>query len=124
MSIDEIQNEFTIVKNGSNVAGLSTPLGALTSAITVLSPTDTEGTINITIVNSVLNATGPEHGTLAAFNMELTDSTTTEILMVGNSRAVANMSIGQITLDPIKVNVPTSLGGVRGGILLLGLLVL
>jgi hypothetical protein len=46
--------------------------------------------------------------------MELTDSTTTEFLMVSNSRAVANMSIGQITLDPIKVNVSTGLGWVRG----------
>jgi hypothetical protein len=45
---------------------------------------------------------------------ELTDSTTTSFLMVGNSRAVANMSIGQITLDPIKVNVSTSLGGLQG----------
>jgi hypothetical protein len=45
---------------------------------------------------------------------ELTDSITTSFLMVGNSRAVANMSIGQITLDPIKVNVSTSLGGLQG----------
>ncbi|KAG1851680.1 hypothetical protein F4604DRAFT_1933963 [Suillus subluteus] len=114
MSIDQIQNEFTIVKNGSNVAGLNTPLGASTSSITVLSPTDTEGTINITILNSVLNATDPEHGSFAAFNMALTDSTTTDFLLVGNSRAVTNTSIGQITLDPIKVNVSTSLNGLQG----------
>ncbi|KAG2078952.1 hypothetical protein BDR04DRAFT_1124058 [Suillus decipiens] len=114
LSIDQIQNEFVIVKNGSNVAGLNTPLGASTSSITVLSPTDTEGTINITIVNSVLNATDPEHGSFAAFNMELTDSTTTDFLLVGNSRAVANTSIGQITLDPIKVNVSTDLNGLQG----------
>ncbi|KAG1812612.1 uncharacterized protein BJ212DRAFT_460083 [Suillus subaureus] len=114
LSIDQIQNEFTIVKNGSNVAGLNTPLGASTSSITVLSPTDTEGTINITILNSVLNATDPEHDSFATFNMELTDSTTTDFLLVGNSRAVANTSIGQITLDPIKVNVSTSLNGLQG----------
>jgi hypothetical protein len=46
--------------------------------------------------------------------MELTDSITTDFLLVGNSRAVANMSIGQITLDPIKVNVSTSLNGLQG----------
>jgi hypothetical protein len=34
--------------------------------------------------------------------------------MVGNSRAVANTSLGQITLDPIKVNVTTSLNGLQG----------
>ncbi|KAG2360040.1 hypothetical protein BDR07DRAFT_173733 [Suillus spraguei] len=114
LSIDQIQNEFVIVKNGSNVAGLNMPLGALTSSITVLSPTDTEGTINITILNSVLNATDPEHSSFVAFNMELTDSTTTDFLLVGNSRAVANTSIGQITLDPIKVNVSTGLNGLQG----------
>ncbi|KAG1838827.1 hypothetical protein DFJ58DRAFT_845939 [Suillus subalutaceus] len=62
-----------------------------------------EGTINITILNSVLNAADPEH-----------DSTTTDFLLVGNSRAVTNTSIGQITLDPIKVNGSTSLNGLQG----------
>jgi hypothetical protein len=46
--------------------------------------------------------------------MELTDSTTTDFLLAGNSRAVTNTSIGQITLDPIKVNVSTSLSGLQG----------
>ncbi|KAG2037616.1 hypothetical protein BDR03DRAFT_1010660 [Suillus americanus] len=99
LSINQIQNKFTIVKNSSNVAGLNMPLGASTSSITVLSPTDTED---------------PEHGSFTAFNMELMDSTMTDFLLVGNSRAVANMSIGQITLDPIKVNMSTSLNGLHG----------
>lgn len=47
-------------------------------------------------------------------DMELTDSQTVEFYMVGNSRAVANTSLGQITLDPIQVNVTTSLTGLRG----------
>ena len=34
--------------------------------------------------------------------------------LVGHARAVANMSIGQITLDPINFDVPSSLGGLRG----------
>ena len=46
--------------------------------------------------------------------MELTDSQTTEFLMVGNSTAVASTSLGQITLDPIQVNVTTSLTGLQG----------
>lgn len=33
---------------------------------------------------------------------------------MGQSRAIANLSIGQITLDPIKVNVSTSLQGLQG----------
>ncbi|KAG2032054.1 hypothetical protein BDR03DRAFT_1015605 [Suillus americanus] len=99
LSINQIQNKFTIVTNGLNVAGLNMPLGASTSSITVLSPTDTED---------------PEHGSFTAFNMELMDSTMTDFLLVGNSHVVVNMSIGQITLDPIKVNVSTSLNGLHG----------
>jgi hypothetical protein len=38
----------------------------------------------------------------------------TEFQLVGNSKAVANISIGQITLDPIKVNVTTGLWGLKG----------
>lgn len=38
----------------------------------------------------------------------------TEFQLTGHSRAVANTSIGQITLDPINVNVTTSLNGLQG----------
>ena len=44
----------------------------------------------------------------------LTDNERTEFQLVGNSKAVANMSIGQVTLDPIKVNVTTGLWGLKG----------
>ncbi|KAG5340678.1 hypothetical protein C0989_000828 [Termitomyces sp. Mn162] len=37
-----------------------------------------------------------------------------EFFLVGSSRAVANTSLGQITLDAIKVNVSTSLSGLKG----------
>ncbi|KIK99094.1 hypothetical protein PAXRUDRAFT_30734 [Paxillus rubicundulus Ve08.2h10] len=114
ISISEIQNQFDIVKNGSNVAGLSTPLGASTSSINILGPADTQGQINIIISDGTLNSTDGEHKSFSAFNLELTDSKTTEFLMVGNSCAVANTSLGQIILDPIKVNVTTSLNGLQG----------
>jgi Protein of unknown function (DUF3712) len=34
--------------------------------------------------------------------------------LIGRSRTVANTSLGQITLDPIQVNVSTSLNGLQG----------
>ncbi|KAH7888371.1 hypothetical protein F5I97DRAFT_2002257 [Phlebopus sp. FC_14] len=114
LSISEIQNQFNIAVNGSNVASLATPLGASSSSISVLGPTDTQGQINITISGGSLNTTDEQHPVFAAFNTELTNSRTTEFILAGNSRAVANMSIGQITLDPIKVNVTTSLSGLQG----------
>lgn len=54
LSIDQIMNSFNISQNGTNVAGLSTPLGASSSSIKVLGPKDTEGTINITITDTAL----------------------------------------------------------------------
>ncbi|EGO25193.1 hypothetical protein SERLADRAFT_448192 [Serpula lacrymans var. lacrymans S7.9] len=114
LSIAQIQNEFNIMSNGSTVAGLATPLGASTSSISVLSSTDTQGQINITIANGVLNCSTEDHNNFALFNTQLTDSQTTDFRLVGNSSAVANMSIGQITLNPIKVNVSTTMYGLQG----------
>ncbi len=37
-----------------------------------------------------------------------------DFFLVGTSRAVANLSIGQITLDGIAVNVSTTLNGLQG----------
>ncbi|PPQ99716.1 hypothetical protein CVT24_009699 [Panaeolus cyanescens] len=114
LEIGQIQNEFMITKDGNAVAGLSTPLGASTSSITVNGPTDTTGTINITIADTRLNSPDSQHATFAAFNEQLTLADVAEFRLEGQSRAIANLSIGQITLDPIKVNVSTSLKGLQG----------
>lgn len=115
VAIDQIQNEFNIVtKDGANVAGLSTPLGASRSSISVISPTDTEGSINISISNTKLTCPEPQHPAFSKFNADLTRLDVAEFRLVGQSRAVATMSIGQITLDPIKVNVSTTLNGLKG----------
>ncbi|KAJ7143355.1 hypothetical protein C8R43DRAFT_1089003 [Mycena crocata] len=84
LAIGQIANDFNITtEDGRVVAGLSTPLGASTSNVSVLSPTQISGV-------------------------------TAPFRLVGNSRTVANLSIGQITLDPIKVTVSTSLKGLQG----------
>ncbi|KII92866.1 hypothetical protein PLICRDRAFT_102438 [Plicaturopsis crispa FD-325 SS-3] len=114
LSVNDIQNDFNITKNALTVAGLSTPLGASKSAVKVLGPTDTEGQINITIANTNLSTTSANYDTFSLFNGNLTDLAYADFRLVGNSRAVANMSVGQITLDPIKVNVSTGLGGLKG----------
>ena len=51
---------------------------------------------------------------LRHLDLLLTDNERTEFQLVGNSKAIANMSIGQVTLDPIKVNVTTGLWGLKG----------
>ena len=51
-------NSFNISQNGSDIAALSTPLGASSSDIRVMNSTDTEGTINITIENTPLEVGG------------------------------------------------------------------
>ncbi|KAH0589321.1 hypothetical protein H2248_005083 [Termitomyces sp. 'cryptogamus'] len=115
IAIDDIQNDFNIVTlDGANVAGLSTPLGASKSSISVLSPVDTAGTINITISNTNLSCPDPQHPAFSKFDADLTSLDMVEFFLVGSSRAVANTSLGQITLDAIKVNVSTSLSGLKG----------
>jgi hypothetical protein len=115
LNISQISNSFNIVNMQNEiVAGLATPLGASTSDVRVLSPTDTEGTINITISNTSLSCPDPQHPAFASFNQLLTSSDEVQFFLVGNSSAIANLSIGAIKLDPIKVNVSTSLKGLQG----------
>lgn len=45
---------------------------------------------------------------------DLTIGNNVPFQLVGQSRAIANLSVGTITLDPIKVNVTTSLNGLQG----------
>ncbi|KZT27986.1 hypothetical protein NEOLEDRAFT_1129882 [Neolentinus lepideus HHB14362 ss-1] len=114
LSIGEIQNAFNITKNGSVVGGLATPLGASSSAISVVNSTFTQGYINISIENTSLNCPDPSHPVFSQFNADLTDLYNSEFLLVGHARAVANMSIGQLTLDPINFNVSSELLGLQG----------
>jgi len=114
VSIGEIMNDFNISQNGSTVAGLSTPLGASTSSISVMNSTDTEGTINITISNTPLEVPSDSHLFFSQFNTELTDLASPEFRLIGHARAIANLSIGQLTLNPINFNVTSNLDGLRG----------
>ncbi|KDQ57731.1 hypothetical protein JAAARDRAFT_69819 [Jaapia argillacea MUCL 33604] len=114
VSIGEIQNSFNISKNGSTVAGLSTPLGASTSSIAVVNSTLTRGTINITIDNTNMECPTESHPHFSQFNTDLTDLEYSSFRLVGYAKAVANMSIGQLTLDPINFNVSSGLWGLKG----------
>ncbi|KIK68835.1 hypothetical protein GYMLUDRAFT_34828 [Collybiopsis luxurians FD-317 M1] len=114
LAIAEIQNSFNITNGDLVVAGLSTPEGASTSSIQVVNSTFTHGTINITIENTNLSVPDPEHPNFSQFNANITTLDTANFRLVGQSRAIANLSIGQITLDPIKFDVPSSLLGLQG----------
>ncbi|KAI0739355.1 hypothetical protein C8Q80DRAFT_1123812 [Daedaleopsis nitida] len=114
LSIAEIANAFNITTPEGVVAGLSTPSSASTSDIRVINSTFTQGTINITIEDTALESPDPSHPVFSAFNRNLTDSAKMPFQLEGHARAVANMSIGQITLDPIKFNVASGLDGLQG----------
>ncbi|KAJ7072466.1 hypothetical protein C8F01DRAFT_1299136 [Mycena amicta] len=107
LSIGHIQNEFNItMMDDSTVAGLSTPLGASTSQIS--------GQVDINISNTNLSCPDPDHPTFSSFNKDLTNMDVAPFRLVGHSHAIATMAIGNITLDPINVNVTTSLKGLQG----------
>ncbi|OBZ73242.1 hypothetical protein A0H81_06855 [Grifola frondosa] len=114
LSIGQIENEFNITRNGSVAAGLSTPLGMSTSEIKVINSTSTEGTIDIVIENTALQVPDSSHPHFSQFNADLTDLLRSDFQLVGYARAIASTSIGNITLDPIMVNVPSGLDGLRG----------
>ncbi|KAJ7874667.1 hypothetical protein B0H14DRAFT_3551962 [Mycena olivaceomarginata] len=113
--IGEIANDFNItMMDGSTVAGLSTPIGASTSQISVYGSANTSGTVDINISNTNLSVPTPEHPTFATFNTDLTNQAVAPFLLVGHSRTIAQTGVGNITLDPINVNVSTSLKGLQG----------
>ncbi|PSS30972.1 hypothetical protein PHLCEN_2v2497 [Hermanssonia centrifuga] len=114
VSIGQIQNDLNITQGGMAVAGLATPIGASTSNIKVNNASDTSGMIDIVIQNTNLSCPASQHPIFSSFNAALTNQKSAEFYLVGNSKAVASMSIGQITLDPIKVNVSTQLLGLQG----------
>ncbi|KAI0821788.1 hypothetical protein BC628DRAFT_1341231 [Trametes gibbosa] len=114
LEIGEIQNAFNITSGGAVAAGLSTPAGQSTSDIRVVNSTFTHGTINITIVDTALDVPDPSHPVFSTFNANLTTTSHTLFQLQGHARAVANMSIGQITLDPIKFDVTSGLDGLQG----------
>lgn len=114
INISQIQNSFAINQNNTNVANLSTPIGASVSDIRVFSPTDTHGTINITIKDTTLNISNLEQQAFALFNEQLTDADVSTFQLIGGARAFADLPIGQIELNAIKFNVTSSLMGLQG----------
>lgn len=99
--------------------------------MTVNNATSTTGQINIVIENTNLDCPDPQHDYFSSFSerllvhnslrsnhfftdKELTDGSTVNFEMIGRSRAIAKTSLGDITLDPINVNVTTSLNGLQG----------
>ncbi|KAF7298203.1 hypothetical protein HMN09_01042200 [Mycena chlorophos] len=115
LSIGEIQNSFNItMMDNTVVAGLSTPVGASTSQIGVYGPQNITGQVDISINNTALSCPDPQHAAFSTFNTDLTQESLAPFRLVGNSVATAKMAIGNITLNPIKVNVTTSLKGLQG----------
>ncbi|KAG6820875.1 hypothetical protein H0H93_010219 [Arthromyces matolae] len=88
LAIDQIENDFTFVTlDGANIAGLSTWVLSLISGMRLL---------------------------MADPDAALTRNDVVQFFLVGTSRAVTNTSLGEITLDPITVNVTTNLHGLQG----------
>ncbi|KZV76329.1 hypothetical protein PENSPDRAFT_747787 [Peniophora sp. CONT] len=114
LEIGEIMNTFNISKNASVAGGLSTPLGASTSNVVVYGPTNTSGTIDIQIVDTPLYVGTESHSTFSLFTTDLTNVYHEDFQLVGRSHAVANLSIGQLVLDPINFNVTSGLYGLQG----------
>jgi hypothetical protein len=122
------------IQDLTNLMTLAQPLGASTSDIHVLDSTNTEGVINITITDTTLSIPESSEPYFSSFSTvysqsprprvanahfrvsdaELTDLDYEHFQLEGYASAVANMSLGTLTLDPIKFNVSSGLWGLRG----------
>lgn len=74
LEVEEIQNTFEIVVNGSSAAQLTTPVGASTSSIDVVNATYTYGNISIDISNGELTIPDASHGIFSAFSESFPDN--------------------------------------------------
>ncbi|KAF7308835.1 hypothetical protein MKEN_01083400 [Mycena kentingensis (nom. inval.)] len=99
--------------DGSTVAGLSTPLCASTSDIAVLSTTNTTGKADIKIADTDLSCPAPDQF-FHQFNQDLTQMADAPFRLTGHSWTIVTMAIGNIALNPINVDVTTSLQGRQG----------
>ena len=86
--------------------------------------------MNITIDHTPLNVPNANHPAFSAFSAccryvaffiltrclarSLMNSVSLPFQLEGSARAIANTSIGQITLDPIQFNVTSGLSGLQG----------
>ncbi|KAK0241921.1 hypothetical protein EDD85DRAFT_820884 [Armillaria nabsnona] len=112
VSIGGIQNSFNLTRQEGVVGGLDIPLDASTSDIKVYGEKNTSGPVDIIITDTRLAT--PDHPVFADFNVNITSHAEVDFRIIGHSRSIANTSIGQLTLDPIKFNVTSSLKGLQG----------
>ncbi|KAG7446409.1 uncharacterized protein BT62DRAFT_931852 [Guyanagaster necrorhizus] len=112
VSIGQIQNSFNLTRPEGVVGGLDIPLDASTSHIKVYGEKNTSGPVDIVITDTRLAT--PDHPVFADFNVNITSHAVVDFQIIGHSRSIANTSIGQITLGPIKFNVTSSLKGLQG----------
>ncbi|KAK0485666.1 hypothetical protein IW261DRAFT_1451420 [Armillaria novae-zelandiae] len=112
VSIGEIQNSFNLTRPEGVVGGLNVPLDASTSDIKVYGEKNTSGPVDIVITDTRLAT--PDRPVFADFNVNITSHAEVDFRIIGHSRSIANTSIGQLTLDPIKFNVTSSLKGLQG----------
>jgi hypothetical protein len=112
VSIGGIQNSFNLTRQEGVVGGLDIPLDASTSDIKVYGEKNTSGPVDIIITDTRLAT--PDRPVFADFNVNITSHAEVDFRIIGHSRSIANTSIGQLTLDPIKFNVTSSLKGLQG----------
>ncbi|KAM5540830.1 hypothetical protein V8D89_005474 [Ganoderma adspersum] len=114
IAIGELTNAFNITSGGNVVGGLSAPPSASVSQIGVLNTTYTRGTVNITLDSTPLDVPNANHLVFSGFTRDVMSDMSLPFQLEGSARTVANTSIGQITLDPIKFNVTSGLSGLQG----------
>ncbi|GAA6027071.1 hypothetical protein JCM8097_006088 [Rhodosporidiobolus ruineniae] len=115
LDIVRLANTFGIVDNRTIVASLSSPFGSSNTTITSQNAGYTVGEIELELPKAPLTI-GSSYNEHLAFDQFTTDLTVTNgstFILVGNTSAVTDTPLGQVTLTDIGFTVPAGLIGLE-----------
>ena len=106
---------FSIIDNGTAVAGIQAPLSNAVTTLTSRNAGFTTGTIALTLASSplLIGSTYPDHLLFSQFTYDLTTTNGSTFLLSGNASAVTDTPLGQVYLQDINFLVPAGLIGLE-----------
>lgn len=110
-----MENKFSIVTNGTAVAGLSAPLAMSATTILTRNAGYTTGEIELDLPRAplLIGDTYEEHLAFSQFTYDLTTTNGSAFALAGNTSAVTNTPLGQVFLRDILFAVPAGLIGLE-----------
>ncbi|KAH8925300.1 hypothetical protein BT69DRAFT_1216651 [Atractiella rhizophila] len=116
-NITDVQNQFSLYTNGTEVASVTAPFGQSSTRITSQNAGYTTGDLDITLPPTALQLPDnsyDSHLVFSQFQYDLTTTNGSRIDLNGSATAITDTPIGTITLDGVRFAVPAGLIGLEG----------